>query len=322
MRAARPVTDPAEVLLDRLAAAGQASPLGPRSGRQALAGGERQVQRSGGSGLSAGSGSWTCAGSSAGGAPDQGVGPGRRSDRDPGRTHRGARSPPRSPAGAPPRGPPRQTGRPRTGRCGRSRPGRSGPARAPARRARRPPMRRRETRSWCGSGARRRPWPMIEHLFCFVKGPGSRNRLSAAPGRAPGRKRDEPRTSPEPTADHPLNPAEIGPRITKQSDPFRRLKCRPDVLRAWGFATALGGGQPERVVLADPAGARMRAQGPRGPVASVRRGLAHCSDPVEWAGPRSVAALRGPRSVARAPWPRSEARQNRRISAPVVLGRN
>ena len=43
-------------------------------------------------------------------------------------------------------------------------------------------------------------------------------------------------------------PAKVGPQSptasTKHFDRFRRLECRPDRMRAWGFATALGGDRP------------------------------------------------------------------------------
>ena len=92
-----------------------------------------------------------------------------------------------------------------------------------------------------------------------------------------------------------LNPVEKARKSrNKPTHPASHIQARR--LRAWGFATALGGGQPGRLFSPTRPAARMRAQGPRGPVASVRRGLAHC--PLRFGG-LATSSWRWPRSVGR-----------------------
>jgi hypothetical protein len=96
---------------------------------------------------------------------------------------------------------------------------------------------------------------MIEHLFCFVNGRGLVRRSFWTP--------ESDRMDPKIDATIPPVPAS-----QMQARPIARLGVRD---RSWR-RTTLTVGSPTR-----PCCSGIRAQGPRGPVASVRRGLAHCS---------------------------------------------
>jgi hypothetical protein len=138
---------------------------------------------------------------------------------------------------------------------------------------------------------------MIEHMFCFVNGPGSRNRLSAGPGRAsgqsPGRVPNHRRTSPEPTADHPLNPAENRPEnhetirtVPASQMQARRVACLGVRDRSWRRTTRAGcSRRPGRCSDASTGPTRPRRQRAAGPRTLFRPRLSGPS-------PCSVPALR------------------------------
>jgi hypothetical protein len=127
---------------------------------------------------------------------------------------------------------------------------------------------------------------MIEHLFCFVNAAGLGECLKN------------------------------GPKLARNRRNIFRGRgvstAGQTVLRTWGFATALGGGQPERLVSPTRPCLLGHKRDPRGPVASARRGPAHCPDPAH-----------SPTRHHRSSRPqRPSAARNRRISAPVLLGRD
>jgi hypothetical protein len=131
---------------------------------------------------------------------------------------------------------------------------------------------------------------MIEHLFCFVNGRALVWCLFHAP--------ESDRIDPE---DRRNNSARPGVSDAGQTD------CAPG-----GSRPLLAADDLRLVRRPGPAARGIRAQGPRGPVAIVRRGLAHCS------GVR----IERPGRASRPGPGGSASGQNWRISARVVFGRD